>query len=274
MHSSRTLILLLASCLVAEAQFASFNDQAYLSQANGSVSLPQLANLTLKLESSDFDSASNGSTVSSWSDGSGAGHNFNLTGISLLGNPAAPTVDGTILCNGHKTVRFNNNSIIGASAFSFGSGNGVEMIAVYQFDTPVVGNGAMLELMRPNNATLTAEPFTDNNFYECFGRTDRPNIGHPTSAPTVFFCYDVSSLADNSSYKVWANNDNFFSSGTYTFTANQGGTQTTVGGGYTGVLNLYAAGNLAAVYAWTVALSSTERTQARAYITSVWGITF
>lgn len=236
--------------------------------------LPQLALLFLKLESSQFDGQTNGSNITTWNDGSGNGHNFNLTGAALNGNPGVPTVDAVTTLNGHNTVRFNNNSIIGINGFNFAASPGVEMICVYKTDEPVVGNGVFFDLMRISNAVNTATPFTDNNFYESFGRTDRPNIGQPVTSMANFVCYDVSSKSDNSAYNAWINTENFFTSGAYTFSNLQQASFSTLGGGFTGVTNLFGSGNIAAVYAWNTALSASDRLLARAYVKQTWGSGF
>lgn len=235
------------------------------------ITLPQLGSLLVKLESLDFDGTAGGTVVGLWTN-HGTGQNFNLTGASLDGNPAAPTVDAVNTLNGHNTIRFNNNNIIGTASFNFNGINGVEMMCVYKTDEPVVGDGNFFELMRISQALNTATPFTDGNFYESFGRTDRPNLGAPIhTLLTNFICYDISSLSNNTAYNAWTNTENFFTSGVYTFSNIQSANQTTIGGGYTGVVNLFASGNVAAVYAWNVSLSAAERLQARAYVKQTWG---
>lgn len=240
--------------------------------------LPQLPNLILKLESVDFDKTPNATQITLWSDHSGVGNNFNLTGVGLLGNPTNPKVDGSSLCNGHHTVRFSGADGIGNSnSMSFASSPGVEMMCVFKDDSATPGAGDyFFQLMRPGNGTQELQPFADGNFYECFGRTDRPSLGHPASTSiTSFFCYDVVSKSDGSLYSAWANKENFFSvTSGYTYAHTQGATQTTIGCAYTGVTNVFATGNVAACYVWKTALSTAERAQARAYINNLWGISF
>lgn len=266
-------VVVVALSAVPGCQSANSNEVS--GTTSGAIPLPQLANLILQLESTDFDGTANGTSIASWNDKSGHGQNFNLTGVALLGNPTAPTVDGGVLANGHKTVRFAGANAIGAAAFSFAGVNGVEMMVVYRNDADPGVNGRMFELMRPNNATEELQPFSDGNFYECFGRTDRPSLGNPaTSSAGAFCCYDVSSRSDNSSYDAWLNSEHFFTSAVYTFSNNQGANQTTLGCAWTGAANNFGLGNIAAVYAWNVSLSAAERTQARAYITALWGVAF
>lgn len=236
--------------------------------------LPQLANLVLKLESSDFDAIANGTTIVNWVDKSGKGNTF---GNILAGPPVNPVVSGTVLCNGHKTARFDGTMGIGCTSAIFNSAvQGVEMMVVFVADfDPSSGTLAdQGEVVNFIPTTGSLQPFSDGNFYEAFGRTDRPNIGNPvTSTAAGFCCYNVTSKADGTLYSAWLNSENFFSvNAGYTF-KNSSAPQT-LGVYFNGVTNGFKKCNIAAAYGWQVSLSSIERTQARNYINQTWGITF
>lgn len=245
---------------------------AILSQTtSGSfVTLPQLGSLILELESLDFDGTANGTQLTSWTDHSVGNHTFNLVGAALNANPAQPTVDGATLLNGHKTIRFDGTMGIGIANFVYGN-TGQDLIIVYKPDEPIPAGDVLEGLMRIDQATNNAQPFTDNHFYCGFGRTDRPNIGQPVTALTSFVAFEQSSKSDNSSWDAYINTEHFFNSAVYTYNNINHANQTTLGVGYTGVINQFLTGNIAAVYCWNTVLSAADQLQARAYIKQTWG---
>lgn len=240
---------------------------------NGS-SLPQRPNLILQLESLIYDGTANGTAIGSWTDQSPAGNTF---ASILTGAPNNPTVSGSVLCNGHKTLRFDGTMGIGnANSIWANATQGVEMMIIFVRDfDPASGTladqGEIAEFTSNNGSV---QPFTDGNFYEGFGRTDRPSLGNPaTSVAGAFVCYNVTSRADGTLYSAWVNSENFFTAGSgYTF-RNVGAPQT-LGVFFNGSVNGFSKCNIAAAYGWQVSLTTAERLQARQYMSRVWGIVF
>lgn len=228
--------------------------------------------ILLKNESTDFDGETNGASVNTWSDLSGNEHDWTY-------DNAAPVVDQTNTLNSHATVKFTASSgtrMLQASNW-LGTYTGLEMMVVYKMDPyPPTGTGGNLGCMVAftNGPNLNAHaPYSDEVFYEHFGRTTRATMGTPTNKPSGWLLYDVASMANGTAYTAWSDLEQFYNvTSGYTYTAANSYGSYSIGGVYAASSWNYFTGWIAAIYLWGRRLSSSERTDARNYIKDLWAL--
>jgi hypothetical protein len=255
-------------------QFASFNDQAFLSQAS-LLDLPQLASLWEAWESSTFDGQSNGTTISSWAGRNGL---TAVTGTSPRGHCvlSAPTVDTSVKLGGHNTVKFLSGSSQGLAAPNTFPGTasivtGAELVVILQSD--VTGTPQNFQGGAGPGSDQQYFPFSDNNIYCAFCRTDRPSMGgNSTSWTTQFNVLEFSAKKDGSAYDAWINKANHvYTSGSFTFNGGDG-EQPSFGMQDNTVSCSFTSCHIAAVYLWSTYFSASDRTQLYNYINNKWGL--
>lgn len=277
-----------------------------------SLVLPGQSDLLQWLESSQFDSTPDGTSVYSWTDLSGNGnHMTHVVGPGgISGNDLAPVVDTASSAGGHPTLRFTSGATyrsLTCPLFIPASGlPGLEIIVVYKnnVDPVPTGQGPVFGYTRTYNI-FVGSPFfswasevpnqpvgsifngigTPTHFEEPFANgtnhtltTGNLSLGYVAN-PTSFTAYGLSADAGGGSYKAWMNANNFFSvgAGGYTFVSRGAESQYTLGGaallGF-GAAFSYTECNIAAVFLWGRQLTADERSKAWFYIQNKYGITF
>lgn len=259
--------------------------------------IPVTSGLLIQSDSIDFDAIADTTALTTWLDHSGNGKNWSLwslgnVNVINVGSTAitAPTVDQTIKANGHATIKFvggGTPQLLQQSIFFGASGfTGLEVMCVLRrnADPPASSQlaGTAFQFVHPLSTFPNHVTFTDGNVYEGMARTDRPNMGNPTtSLSSAFRMYDVASAQDGSAYDIWIDTENFVhvTSG-YTFS--QQGEEAVnhntlsllyyvgMGTDYSGMAYPYA-GNVACVYVWNRRLTSGERALMRTFLNTRYG---
>lgn len=265
-------------CLVTNGRQFVDTTTVSVSTVNDTNMMP-VSGLLMKVESRDFDTRSNSSSIINWFDLTTNDHDW------VIGT-VAPTVSSSSVHGGRASVRFDSTMNFQQPFFFDASGySGLEVYAVYKKDNdPSISGqettdaGSVFIFNHPINFPHH-QPWSDGNFYEGFARTDRPSIGNPTtSVSTAFIRYNIRVKADGTLYDAFINAENFghFTSG-YTFqqqgleTSNDSLYRLGMGVQYGGS-NYFFRGNIAAIYVYNRVLSGPEKTQVEAHINEVFGV--